>query len=65
MRGVFYQENSKKKIFGSNCSSLILQLNVENRINIRSVHNEIHVFKPFSVWDLYGSDPLQILSSIR
>ena len=55
----FLQKKKKKKknIFGSNCSSLILQLNAENRINIRAVFNKIHVFKLFSVWDLCGSDP--------
>ena len=36
--------------FDSNCATFILQLNAENRINIRAVYNEIHVFKIF----LYG-----------
>ena len=38
--------------FGSNCSSFILQLNAENRINIRAVYDEIHVFKLF-LFEIY------------
>ena len=60
---LFYQK-FENLFFGSNCSSFILLLNAENRINIRAVYNKTHVFKFFSVWDLYGSDPLQILSII-
>ena len=48
--GVFLQKKKKsKKKFGSNCSSFILQLNSEKRINIRAVYNEIHVFKLFLI----------------
>ena len=45
---------------GSNCSSFTLQLNAENRINIRAVYNEIHVFKLF----LYGIYMVAIRSKI-
>ena len=54
---VFFTKNSKKN-FSLNCSSLILQLNAENRINIRAVYNEIPVFKLF----LYGIYMVAILS---
>ena len=33
--------------FCLNCFSFILQLNAENRINIRAVYNEVHVFNLF------------------
>ena len=43
----FHQKKFDFFFFGSNCSSFILQLKAENRINIRAVFNEIHVFKLF------------------
>ena len=46
----FFHQKIENLFFGSNCSSFILQLNAENRININAVYNEIHVFKLF----LYG-----------
>ena len=49
---------SENLFFGSKCSSFILQLNVENRINIRAIYNEIHVFNRF----LYGIYMVAILS---
>ena len=57
VRLFFFHQKFENLFFGSNCSSFILHLNAENRINIRSVYNEIHDFKLFAVWDLYGSDP--------
>ena len=54
---VIFGQKFENLFFGSNCSSFILHLNAENRINIRAVYNEIHVSNFFSVWDLYGSDP--------
>ena len=55
---VFFSPKIRKKNFGTNCSSFILQVNAENRINIRAVYNEIHVFKLF----LYGIYMVAILS---
>ena len=39
----FFSSKIRNFFFGCNCSSFILQLNAENRINIRAVYNEIHV----------------------
>ena len=57
----FFHQKFEKLFFGSNCSSFILQLNAETRINIRAVNNEIHVFKFF----LYGIYMVAILSKFR
>ena len=54
----FFTKTIENNVFGSNCSSFILQLKAENRINIRAVYNEIHVFKLF----LYGTYMVAILS---
>ena len=54
----FFTKIFEKKFCGSNCSSFILQLNAENRINIRAVYNAIHVFKLF----LYGIYMVAFLS---
>ena len=43
----FFTKTFEIIFFGSNCSTFILQLNAENRINIRAVYNEIHVSKLF------------------
>ena len=43
----FFLQKNSKKFFGSNCSSFILQLNAETRINIRADYREIHVSKLF------------------
>ena len=56
MRVFFLTKKKSKFFFGSNCSSFILQLNAENRINSRAVYNETR-FQTFFVWDFYGSDP--------
>ena len=52
----FFQKFEKN--FGSNCSSFILRVNAENRINITAVYNEIHMFKLF----LYAIYMVAILS---
>ena len=55
------KKNKKKKnenlFLGLNCSLFSLQLNVEKRLKIRAVFNEIHDFKLFSLWVYYGSVP--------
>ena len=39
------------------CYSLIQKRNSEDRFKALVIYNEIHVFKTFSIWDLYRGDP--------